>query len=265
VPKVPFLPRRRPRPIDPAKAPASLYPPRRVVAAWAVHFYTAVGLILAAAMAVLTYRGDPAAFRTAFLLMLVATLVDATDGTFARAVQVKKVLPGFDGRRLDDIIDFLTYTFLPLLLVWRAGLVPAGWEGWLLVPLLASVYGFCQTDVKTPDGYFLGFPSYWNIVALYLYALPFPPAAALAVCLVLAVLTFVPLRYLYPSLGGRLNMWANALGAVWAAVLVAMIWRLPDDGRPAGVDAVAAASLAYPVFYFGASAWVNWRVWTRGQ
>ena len=69
------------------------------------------------------------------------------------------------------MVDFLTYTFLPLLLLWRAKVLPAGQEGWLLAPLLASAYGFCQVAAKTDDGYFLGFPSYWNVVAFYLYVL----------------------------------------------------------------------------------------------
>ena len=96
------------------------------------------------------------------------TIIDATDGTFARMVKVKEVLPHFDGRRLDDLIDFQTYTSLPLLLAWRAQLVPDGQEAWLLAPLIASAYGFCQVNAKTDDGYFLGFPSYWNIVVFYL-------------------------------------------------------------------------------------------------
>ena len=95
--------------------------------------------------------------------------------TLARLVGVKQVLPSFDGARLDDICDFLTYTFLPLLLVWRIGVVPPAEQWIILVPLVASAYGFCQTLAKTPDGFFLGFPSYWNIVALYLYVLRPPP------------------------------------------------------------------------------------------
>ena len=97
--------------------------------------------------------------------MLLATLIDATDGTLARAVRIKETLPGFDGRRLDDLVDFLNYTFLPLFLLYQAKILPAGQEYWLLLPLLASACGFCQVSVKTDDGYFLGFPSYWNLVA----------------------------------------------------------------------------------------------------
>src|SRR5437868_4422993 len=130
---------------------------RAQVLAWGVHFYTALGLIAAAGIAVLIVKGGADSFRWAFALMLVATLIDATDGTLARRVKVKEVLPGFDGRRLDDLIDFQTYATLPLLLIYQARLLP-GREAWLLLPLLASAYGFSQTWAKTSDGYFLGFP-----------------------------------------------------------------------------------------------------------
>jgi phosphatidylcholine synthase len=233
--------------------------PLTILVAWSVHLYTGLGLVAAAAIAVLIVQGDAAAFRAAFLLMMAATLIDATDGTLARAAHVKTVLPNFDGRRLDDLIDFLNYAFLPLFLIWRAPLLPAGYEICLLLPLLASAYGFCQVEAKTSDGFFLGFPSYWNIVALYLYALPFSPLAALAVVVVLSLLTFVPLRYLYPSLGGRLNRWTNCLGAAWTVVIMAVIWRLPTDRRPEDIDPLTAASLVFPAYYFLTSWWVSAR------
>ena len=148
----------------------------RKLFAWAVHAYTALGLVCAAFIAVLIVRGGDESFRMAFLLMIVATTIDATDGWLARRARVGEVLPEFDGRRLDDLIDFLTYTCLPLFLVWRAGLLGDSYQAWLLVPLIASAYGFCQAQAKTDDNYFLGFPSYWNIAALYLYLLRVPPA-----------------------------------------------------------------------------------------
>src|SRR5438309_10829568 len=114
----------------------------RKILAWGVHAYTALGLVAVAGIAVAIFHGW---YADAFLLMFVATLIDATDGALARAVRVKEVLPGFDGRRLDDLIDFQTYTVLPLLLIWRAELIPLAWQAWLLAPLVASAYGFCQT------------------------------------------------------------------------------------------------------------------------
>ena len=131
-------------------------------------------------MAVCIVDGSPRGFRWAFGLMLVACLVDSTDGTLARRLRVKEVLPNFDGAKLDDLIDFLTFTSLPLALIWRAELLPTPAQWVLVVALVASGYGFCQIPAKTADGYFVGFPSYWNIVAFYLYALQFPAGWRLA-------------------------------------------------------------------------------------
>jgi phosphatidylcholine synthase len=233
----------------------------RRVLAWGVHLYTATGLLCAAGIAVLlaAHEPSPEAFRGAFLLMALATLIDATDGTLARAVHIKEVLPGFDGRRLDDIVDFLTYTTLPLFLIWRAHLLPPGCDWCLLLPLLASAYGFCQVSAKTDDGYFLGFPSYWNLVAFYAYAVPFDPWPTLVLVVGLALLTFVPTRYLYPTQRGRLNRVTNMLAVPWTVLLVLSMWLLPgDDGRR-----LALASLFFPVWYMAASWVVTLRIWRR--
>src|SRR5262245_52713104 len=100
--------------------------------AWLVHLYTGLGLLCAAGIAVLIVRGDDASFRMAFMLMLIATAIDATDGWLAGRARVKEVLPQFSGRSLDDLIDFQTYTALPLLLLWRAQIIP-GATAWLPV------------------------------------------------------------------------------------------------------------------------------------
>ncbi len=247
--------------VRPQRQPTRL----RKAAAWAVHAYTAMGLVVAGAMAALLVRGDASAFQGCFALMVLATLIDATDGTFARAVDVKRVVPGFDGRRLDDITDFLTYTFIPLMLIWRAGLLPAGTEAWLAVPLLASAYGFCQVSIKTDDGFFLGFPSLWNVVAFYLYALQLPGNVALGILVVLGLMTFVPSKYLYPSQPGRLNRWSTILGAVWTAPLLYVIWQMGDLRAP-GLNLAKGllwVSVLYPIYYFAASWIVTFQHWRR--
>lgn len=225
----------------------------RVCLGWAVHAYTASGLLLAAWITSLLLQPERTVetYRTCFVLMFAAVLVDATDGTLARAVRIKEAVPGFDGRRLDDLVDFLLYTCLPLLLIDRAGLLPEGGRWVLLAALVASAYGFCQTDIKTDDGSFLGFPSYWNIVAFYLFALPVTGAWAVVLILVLAALTFVPSRYSYPTQPGRLNVLLLLLSAPWALLLAAVL--ASDWGEES--RAIARVSLAYPVFYLG-SAWV---------
>lgn len=232
--------------------------------AWGVHFYTALGLAAAAGMAMFLVRGGSDAFRWSFVLMLVATLIDATDGLMARRVGVKRVLPNFDGRKLDDLTDFLNYTFLPLLLIWRADLLPAGLHYLLLLPLLASAYGFCQIQAKTDDGYFLGFPSLWNVVAFYLYVLHPPGWLALGVLVLLSLLTFVPSRYLYPSQPGSLNAFSNVLGAAWACLLAWILLDLPAGHDPVGPGTtrrLALISLFYPAFYMAASWLITLRRW----
>src|ERR1017187_10736224 len=103
----------------------------RKILAWSAHAYTALGLVAAGGIAVAIFHEQ---FHYAFILMFVATIIDATDGTWARFVKVKEVLPHFDGRRLDDLIDFQTYTSLPLLLIWRADLLQGEALAWLLAP-----------------------------------------------------------------------------------------------------------------------------------
>jgi phosphatidylcholine synthase len=220
--------------------------------AWGVHLFTSLGLVAAAGIAVLIVRGGDGAFRAAFALMWAATLIDAVDGSLARLARVSKVLPEFDGRRLDDIIDFQTYTSLPLLLIWRAGLLPDGWSVVLIAPLIASAFGFSRGQAKTGDGYFLGFPSYWNIVAFYLYFLAPSPWLSVAAILLLTVLTFVPSRYLYSTQPGRLNTIANLLAVPWVVLLIAVL-LVPPESR----YVLTLVSLYFPIFYMAASWYVE--------
>jgi phosphatidylcholine synthase len=242
----------------------------RVFLAWCVHLYTAMGLLAAAGIAMLIVHGGGASFRWAFVLMFIAALIDATDGTFARMIRIKEVLPGFDGRRLDDLVDFLNYSFLPLLLLWRAD-IPSPAATWCLaVPLLASGYGFCQVGIKTDDGYFLGFPSCWNVVAFYLYVLRPGPWISLTILLVFSLLTFVPSRYLYPSQKGWLNRITTVLAALWCCALAVIFYQMPEDaaafdswgGNPVLIPAVL--SLAFPAYYIFTSWGITFRL-RRGK
>jgi len=222
------------------------------VFAWLVHLYTAMGLVCAAGMAVLIIRGGDESFRWALSLMMVATAIDATDGWLARKARVKYVLPDFDGTALDNLIDFHAYTSLPLLLLWRADVLPGSLAWLLLLPLLSSAYFFSQVHAKTDDGFFLGFPSYWNIVAFYLYVLHAPPWVSVTLIVVLAVLTFVPTPYLYATRGGPFATLINVGAAIWF-VLLGLILFGPAQ------EPLAVASLIYPVTYLVLSAAVALR------
>ncbi|MFT4624186.1 MAG: phosphatidylcholine synthase [Myxococcota bacterium] len=214
---------------------------RRRAAAWGVHAYTAVGLPLAFFSVIALFEGDVAGF---WLLNCTAVFVDATDGTLARRVKVREVLPQFDGRRLDDIVDFITFAFLPSLALWRFDMLPVGLEWFAALPMLASGYGFCQERAKTDDS-FVGFPSYWNIVVLYMELLGASPWVTLYTILALCVLVFVPIHYLYPTKTRLLRPVTMGLGSLWAGAMVVMAFNLEADW----VRKVAAWSMLYPAYY----------------
>jgi phosphatidylcholine synthase len=214
--------------------------------AWLAHLYTASGAVLAFLAAIAVVDHD---YRTAFFWLGLQIFVDATDGLLARAFRVQERLPWFNGAKLDDIVDYLTYVFVPALFVWRAVLVPEPWTIWVAAAmLLSSAYGFNRADAKTEDYFFTGFPSYWNIVVFYLLVARLPGPINAAILLTLAVLVFVPIRYLYPSRTPILMWPTNVLGAIWGALMLVMLWQYPAIPR-----AVFLASLAFPVYYIAVS------------
>jgi phosphatidylcholine synthase len=222
--------------------------------AWFAHFYTSLGLVCAAVIATLIVRGGERSFRLAFFWMMIATAIDATDGWIARRARVTEVLPQFDGRILDDLADVHQYVSLPLLLLWRAGVLP-GASAWLLViPLLSSGYWWSQVNAKTADGFFLGFPCYWNIIGFYLYMLTPPVAVSAAVIILFSLLTFVPTPYLYATRGGPFSVLMNVGSIVWFALLALALFGHEDLSK-AGLW----LSLIYPALYLGLSARVGVR------
>ncbi len=223
----------------------------RALGGYFVHAYTASGVGCGWLALVAAIRGDA---RTSLLWLVAATLIDATDGALARRADVHHTAPLFDGARLDDIVDYVTYVLVPGVLVWRLDLLPPD-GGWIVAAtLVASALGFARRDAKTGDHLFTGFPSYWNIVAIYLIALRPAPAVSAAILLTLAALVFVPIRYVYPSRTLYLRPLTLALGAAWAVALVALIWLLPAP--PAWL---VWGSLAYPAYYVALSLWLTAR------
>ena len=74
------------------------------------------------------------------------------------------------------------------------------------------------------------------------------------ILVILAILVFVPLRYIYPSRTRTLQTPTLILGASWAAIFTWMIFRLPDTSGP-----WTMLSLVFPVWYVGLSLWLHGR------
>jgi phosphatidylcholine synthase len=221
---------------------------------WIAHVYTALGAVAALVATVALFTND---FRAAFIWLGVQIFIDSTDGLLARAVRVQERIPWFDGGLLDNIIDYITYVFVPALIVIRAELVPPALGIWIGgAMLLASGYGFSRTDAKVKVGeyFFTGFPSYWNIVVLYIYVFQLAPAINAAVLLAFVVLVFVPIRYVYPSRTDTLRSLTMILGFIWAAMVMWMVYLLPDMSGP-----WAMLSLVFPIYYLALSLWLSLR------
>ncbi|KAA5542594.1 phosphatidylcholine synthase [Roseiconus nitratireducens] len=217
------------------------------VKAYAVHLLTASGIVPAALAMNEVARpdGDP---RMVFLWLLVCTIIDAVDGPLARRYHVKTNAPAVDGRTIDDLLDYLTFAFIPLMLVWRMGWLPHG-TGWTVsLAMAASLFGFSHTQAKDESGgFFRGFPSYWNIFAFYagLISTLASPWASAVLMWILTILTVTPVKFLYPNLTPRRwKPWILYGSVLWVVV---MLWMLPRYPNVSPVTFVV--SLIYPAFY----------------
>jgi phosphatidylcholine synthase len=228
-------------------------------AGWLLHTYTASGVAVAFLALAAAVAGDEVA---ALWWLLLALVIDGTDGTLARRLRVKETIPTFDGARLDDIVDYITYCFVPVFLLWNGGYLPEGTLGTALavLPLLASSYQFCRTDAKTDDHFFLGFPSYWNVVAFYVIVLGASPSVTAALLLLCSVLVFVPVRYIYPSRTSFARELNLALAGAWLVTYAVLLLQYPE---PDGV--VTVLSLLYVAYYVAVSVVLTLRRRAPGQ
>jgi phosphatidylcholine synthase len=221
----------------------------RKLAAWAVHLYTAMGGVIGM-MALFAAASEQV--RSAFLLLILTALIDATDGILARKVNVRKVLPNFDGSMIDNVIDVLTYVWVPVFIMWSQNLLPH--PVWLAVPILASLYAYGQVNMKSEDSFFMGFPSYWNFIALYLYWLRPEPTVAVLTVVIPGILSFIPTRYLYPSKNRILAKLSWVLGIAWGVLILYLLTQeTPDRG-------LVVASLFYPIYYLVLSFYIDIRI-----
>ncbi len=220
--------------------------------AYAVHALTASGVVPAA---LATYEliqvdCDP---RIVFGYLLLTTLIDAIDGPLARKFNVKKNAASIDGRLIDDLLDYLTFAFIPLMLIWRMGWLPSGFGFTVVFAMMASLLGFAHHQAKNEThGMFRGFPSYWNLYAIYagVIAVQLSPWWTAITMWALSGLTLAPVWVLYPNLAPRrLKLPLFAGGLLWLICLVVILaWDYPNTELW-----FVAASLAYPIFYVYAS------------
>jgi phosphatidylcholine synthase len=222
-----------------------------VFAGLLLHIYTASGSVLAFLIVLAAIDGR---VETALWIALAALIVDGTDGMVARYLRVSETIPWFDGARLDDIVDYITYAFAPMVLLWAGDFLPDGAAGVVVagLPLVASCYQFCRTDAKTADHFFLGFPSYWNVIAFYVVVLEIDKTWTAVLLVACSIMVFIPIRYLYPSRTKFYRGVNIALTALWLAMYAVLLTQSPDPQWWA-----VALSLLYLVYYAAMSLYLT--------
>ncbi len=178
-----------------------------------VHFFTATGAVFAM-LALLAAADENWAMM--FLWLVVAFFVDGIDGPLARKYDVKTNAPRFDGVLLDLIIDYLTYVFIPAFALFKSGLLP-GWAGWIAmiaITFTSAIY-FCDSNMKTKDNSFLGFPGCWNMLVIVLFALSPNYWIILGLVTFLAVAMFLPIKFIHPVRTKRWRTLSLPIALAW--------------------------------------------------
>jgi phosphatidylcholine synthase len=212
------------------------------LAAAGVHVFTGLGAVCGLFAALAAFD---AAWERMFVWLGIALVIDGIDGSFARLTRVEERLPRFSGERLDLVVDYVTYVFVPALALERAGYID-GAVGLVFAAaiLLSSLFHFSDLASKDDDYSFVGFPAIWNVVAFYVFAFAMQQWAAYAVIGACVVLTFVPMRWAHPLRVTRLRWLTLAVTAGWAAAAIATVATgFPATGWSRLMLAVAAVYL----------------------
>ena len=144
-------------------------------------------------------------------------------------MRVSEYAPGFDGATLDNIVDYLTWTFIPALFM--AFHLPFGSRtlgiAMALLVCVSSMFCYCNVSLKTPDHYFMGFPAAWNVVAAIMWIFQTGAVFNLVATVILAVLTVAPIAFVHPFRVGRLRAINIVAALVWVAATAALVAYAP--------------------------------------
>lgn len=226
--------------------------------AWLVHLFTSCAAIAGLLTIVFIAKGN---YIAALWFMAAAVVIDALDGTLARAVRVKDVLPHFDGALLDNMVDFLNYVITPCFLLYHhENMLPHTFDVYVVsIVILTSCYQFCQSDAKTPDHFFKGFPCYWNIAVFYMFILGLDAFTNCAILLFLSIMIFVPIKYVYPSRldylteSRPLKVLMHCFSVTFGISLLITLWSYPNTNT-----FWLGLSICYIILYMYLSIYRSW-------
>lgn len=162
-----------------------------------VHLWTLAGLGFAVLAAQRLFAGDLDGAARWLLLVL---FVDHTDGTMARALDLRRRIPAVSGETLDLITDVIGLTLVPMLFCWRAGVWLPGWGAALTVAAaMTCSLKYAMKARILEEGVSRGAPPAFFSVLLF-WILGLPPLWATLYTVALILLCWAPVRYPISSL-----------------------------------------------------------------
>jgi phosphatidylcholine synthase len=172
------------------------YTRRNIRAAWAVHSFTASGVIVGfiGLNSVIERHA-----RAGILWLVAALLLDAVDGPIARKLDVRNRIPTLNGNSLDLIIDYFTCTIVPVAFLYQFDILPSHTVGPVgFTVLFVGALWMARTDQENEERWFNGFPAEFNLIIPSLYLLRLNPWINVVVCLFFSALTLSRLPFAHP-------------------------------------------------------------------
>ena len=192
--------------------------PQRRWLALGVHFFTASGVLWGFLALIAAADRD---WRTMFLWLALALFVDGIDGSIARRINITEAAPRWSGTTLDLIIDYLTYVIVPAYALYSSGILLGAFNMIAMaVILITSAMYFADSEMKTEDAWFKGFPAVWNLIVFYFFLLQ-PGEVITFVCvLALGLATFAPFVFVHPLRVAKLRSLTLTLLVVWSVLAI---------------------------------------------
>jgi len=228
--------------------------------AWAIHIFTAIGIIAGFLALTSALDGSP---RMALTWMTIAMVIDGLDGPFARKYEISAVLPHIDGHIGDLIIDYVTTVIAPAFFIHEFDLLPQRFNliGISLM-LLTSLYLFSNTHIQSEDNYFNGFPAMWNLVVNVLFVLQASQTTSMVIVIVMSVFTVVPVKFIHPIRVRDFRNITIPVLVIWLGALLYLTWIIDDKTRDCAIDCLPTdAKVAQSVVYLGALWIVGVGIW----
>ena len=167
-----------------------------VIKAYLVHLLPGTGILMSF-FSIISILNE--AKLLTFLFLIIALFIDVIDGNLARKYNVKKFCPNIDGMMLDTIVDYINYVFIPCIIIYKFNYVPEQFE--IIVPILIlciSLFSFSYLKIMTENYLYIGFPSIWNVIVIYLSILDLNIWNNLFIFFILIILKIIPIKVIHP-------------------------------------------------------------------